>query len=54
MKQYFSVEYEISLADCDAILEKLHKLNNTKLYNLIKKTLINVRQDSDIMSCFQK
>ncbi len=54
MKQYFSVEYEISLADCDVILEKLHKLNNTKLYNLIKKTLINVRQDSDIMSCFQK
>ena len=54
MKDYFSIEYGVSLADCDSILDKLHKLNNAKLYNYIKKTLINVRQDSDIMSCFQK
>lgn len=54
MKDYFSEEYGVSLDDCMEILDKLHKLNNTKLYNYIKKTLINIRQDSDILSCLQK
>ena len=54
MKNYFSEEYQISMADCDSILQKLKKMNNTKLYNYIEKTLINVKQDPDILSCFQK
>ena len=54
MEDYFSEEYGVSLDDCMEILNKLHKLNNTKLYNYIKKTLINVQQDSDILSCLQK
>ena len=54
MKNYFSEEYQVSMADCDLILQKLKKMNNTKLYNYIEKTLINVKQDPDIVSCFQK
>ena len=54
MKNYFSIEYDVSLAECDEILKKLKGLNNTKLYNYIKKTLINIRQDSDILLALQK
>ena len=54
MKNYFSIEYCVSLAECDEILKKLKSLNNSKLYNYIKKTLINIRQDTDIMECLQK
>ena len=54
MEEYFSEEYGVSLEECMNILDKLHKLNNTKLYNYIKKTLINIKQDSDILSCLQK
>lgn len=51
MQTYFSSEYDVSLEQCDEILSKLKSLNNTKLYNYIKKTLINIRNDSDIMGC---
>ncbi len=54
MQNYFSVEYGVTLDECEQILNKLKGLNNTKLYNYIKKTLINCRESSDIMSCFQK
>ena len=54
MQNYFSNEYGVTLEECDKILNKLKTLNNTKLYNYIKKTLENVRQDSDILSCLQK
>ena len=54
MKNYFSIEYGVTLDECTTILNKLKNLNNTKLYNYIKKTLENVRQDKDIMSCLQK
>ena len=46
--------YGVTLDECTTILNKLKNLNNTKLYNYIKKTLENVRQDKDIMSCLQK
>ena len=54
MKNYFAVEYGVTLEECDEILNKLKGLNNTKLYNYIQKTLINCRQSSEIMDCFQK
>lgn len=54
MQNYFSVEYGVTLEECNEILNKLKGLNNTKLYNYIKKTLINCRQSSEIMGCFQK
>lgn len=54
MKNYFSIEYGVTLDQCTTILNKLKNLNNTKLYNYIKKTLENVRQDKDIISCLQK
>ena len=53
MENYFSVQYGVSLNDCEEILSKLKKLNNAKLYNKIEKTLINLRQDSEILSCLQ-
>ena len=54
MQNYFSIEYGVTLDKCEEILNKLKTLNNTKLYNYIKKTLENVRQDSDIIGCLQK
>lgn len=54
MQNYFSIEYGVTLDECEEILHKLKGLNNTKLYNYIKKTLINCKQDKEIMACFQK
>ncbi len=54
MKNYFSIEYGVSLDECENILHKLQSLNNAKLYNYIKKTLINCKQDKDILACFEK
>lgn len=54
MQNYFSVEYEVSLADCNEILKKLKGLNNAKLYKYIEKTLINLKSDTDIISVLQK
>ena len=54
MKDYFSVQYSVPLSECENILTKLKGLNNAKLYAYIKKTLINARQDKDIVECFQK
>ena len=54
MTDYFSEEYQVSMDECMNILNKLRKLNNAKLYNYIKKTLINMKEDSDILSCLQK
>ena len=54
MENYFSIEYDIPLSMCEKILTKLKGLNNSKLYNYIKKTLINLREDSDVMECLQK
>lgn len=54
MQNYFALEYGVTLDECNIILNKLKNLNNAKLYNYIKKTLENVRQDKDIISCLQK
>lgn len=54
MHNYFSVEYDVPFSECDTILNKLKTLNNAKLYNYIKKTLENVKQDKEIISCLRK
>lgn len=51
MTTYFSPEYGVPEEVCDEILLKLKKLSNTKLYKYIDKTLINLREDKDLMSC---
>lgn len=50
MQDYFTVRYEIDPEESNRILGKLHGLNNTKLYNYIKKTLSNLKDDPAMMA----
>lgn len=45
MRTYFVDEYEISVDLADEIYKKLKSMNNTKLYNYIEKTLVNLRTE---------
>lgn len=53
MQTYFIKEYGITETTSESILNKLSTLNNAKLYNIIEKTLINLRQDPDVTSILQ-
>ena len=53
MQTYFVKEYGVEKEICDSMLAKLATLNNVKLYNIIEKTLINLRQDPDLADMIQ-
>lgn len=50
MNNYFNLKYELSDEQKENTLNKLKSLNNTKLYNYIKKTLINVKSNKELLS----
>lgn len=50
MQTYFCNEYEITDLEGNAILEKLGNLNNGKIYNYIKKTLIQIKESPELLS----
>lgn len=47
----FSMIYSISIEDAESIYEKLKGMSNPKLYNCIKKTLIEVKETPKLLSC---
>lgn len=47
----FCKVYKVEKVDGDAIYSRLKKMNNSKLYKYIEKTLIEVRQDASLMDC---
>ena len=47
----FCVNYSISIVEGDNIYIKLKKLSNPKLYKYIEKTLIEIRQTPQLLSC---
>lgn len=49
MQSYFCEIYSLTDVEGDAILAKLKKLNNSKLYDYIKKTLIQIRQSPELL-----
>ena len=54
MTQYFNHEYGIDDQEGSNILEKLKSLNNVKLYNYIRKTLVNLKQEPNIVELLTK
>jgi len=47
---YFCHNYEISVDEGKQAIEKLHSLNNSKLYTYIKKTLIQIKETPELLS----
>lgn len=47
----FCEEYAIEKATGDAILDKLQTLSNYKLYNYVKKTLLEIKNKPDLLNC---
>lgn len=50
MERYFNQRYEIPEEVSKEILEKLKKLNNARLYNYIRKTIINLQKSPELLN----
>lgn len=50
MQNYFCNEYDITDIEGNAILEKLNKTSNSKLYKYIQKTLIQIRETPELLN----
>lgn len=49
METYFKPTYDLDEDTCQEIFRKLKDANNNKLYRYIKKTLINIREDKELL-----
>ena len=47
----FCAEYAIEESTGDAIYDKLQSLSNYKLYNYVKKTLLEIKEKPDLLNC---
>ena len=48
--EFFATKYDVSEERIEEIYNKLKKLNNSKLYRYIKKTLVNLKSDPKVLS----
>ena len=50
MRSYFQPQYELDEEVSEYMYNKLKQVNNNKLYKYIKKTLINIRTEPDLLA----
>lgn len=51
MHEYFANEYEVTSEETEDIFSKLKTLNNAKLYQMIRKTLLQAKNDPTTLAC---